>query len=924
MGMRTNHSKRVISVILALSIVISMMSGFGFTSVSAAEAVSVSTWSALKSALESTSDVDITVTDNIEFTASDASTATSNCISITGGKKTLNLNGKGVSFMVDTFELMEVSGVPKSVITLSGSAKLYVTDSVGNGILEYVAYDSDYFAFTAPKESGGLISVSGTALLNVKNSILNNAAIGPCVNVTGDLPIVTLDGATLTTGSSLYSWSGGFALSVSESVNMPTINLLNKTKLLCSGVNAIQSLYSKGSGAMYIGNNQAAVNVASAVFVGTVQARVASASANKIPFMGVATHSVKVDELAKTTDASYLTGPESYELTSGSGYFMVITDNNGNYQTITTEVTHLTDPDAGNTYDSIANAFDSANGLTSDGYIYNFNSDVAGTNLVSGTTYFKDKFSANVAGTGASFSVTDDLAAKMNGFAQFYTDTRWSCAGEISFDLKMGPNAINDFAGFYIKYGDEIVSGTSKNSVFFANDGVRGDSANSTTGTTGIGFSFRTINGTDCIEIFVKYLDSTGALSVSSQYFYDVVDNLEVFNNYKVIDDGEGTVELYANGNLFAEIVCSDAKVPTVNTAYKETYYSTAKILDGKGATLATVSNALVSTESALAFGTRNEIIEIDNIEILSNDLGALKINGGMLYLANAIDAILLVRKDSFDSAGFTNPIVKAEFDGVTYELLPNISSVDSKEYYAFTFKNVPIQRMNDNISAILYAEKDGEVCESKSYEFSVASYAYEQLRTTTDSKLKTLLVDLLNYGSYAQLYTKYNSQNLVNAALTTEEAAWGTQELRELVNSEFKPSSVGDAVWTRIGLIIESKVDIMGYFSIPTSMTGVTVRATDSDGNLISVIRDFEETQGANGMKNMSFVFDKLTAKNMSDVVGFTVYNSQGVNISGQYLFSIESAAQKNQNSTNAELADFLKAMMMYGDSARAYASNG
>jgi len=295
-------------------------------------------------------------------------------------------------------------------------------------------------------------------------------------------------------------------------------------------------------------------------------------------------------------------------------------------------------------------------------------------------------------------------------------------------------------------------------------------------------------------------------------------------------------------------------------------------------------------------------------------------IDGGMLHLANAIDAVLLVKKDSFEAGGFTNPIIKAEFDNETYELLPNVSAVDGVDCYAFTFKNVPIQRMNDSISAILYAEKDGEVCASESYEFSVASYAYEQLRTTTDSKLKTLLVDLINYGSYAQLYTKYNSQNLVNAALTTEQAAWGTQTLRELVSAESKPATAGDAEWTRLGLIIESKVDLMGYFSIPTAMTGVTVRATDSDGNLISIIRDFEETQGANGVKNMSFVFDKLTAKNMSDVVGFTVYNSQGVNISGQYLFSIESAAQKNQNSTNAELADFLKAMMMYGDSARAY----
>ena len=55
----------------------------------------------------------------------------------------------------------------------------------------------------------------------------------------------------------------------------------------------------------------------------------------------------------------------------------------------------------------------------------------------------------------------------------------------------------------------------------------------------------------------------------------------------------------------------------------------------------------------------------------------------------------------------------------------------------------------------------------------------------------------------------------------------------------------------------------------------------------------------------------------------GVTVFNAQGESISGKYLFSIESAAQKNQNSSNTELANFLKAMMMYGDSARAYASN-
>ena len=136
MRMRTGHSKRIISVVIALSLVLSMMSGLSL-SVSAAEAVSVSTWSQLKAALESTADVNITVTDNIDFTASDAATATGNCISITSGVKTLDLNGKGVSFMVDTFELMEVSSVPKSVISISGSASLSIKDSVGKGILEF-------------------------------------------------------------------------------------------------------------------------------------------------------------------------------------------------------------------------------------------------------------------------------------------------------------------------------------------------------------------------------------------------------------------------------------------------------------------------------------------------------------------------------------------------------------------------------------------------------------------------------------------------------------------------------------------------------------------------------------------------------------------------------------------------------------------
>ena len=930
MRMRTGHSKRIISVFIALSIVLSMMSGLSL-SVSAAEAVSVSSWSQLKAALESTADVNITVTDNIDFTASDATTATSNCISITSGVKTLDLNGKGVSFMVDTFELMEVSNVPKSVISISGSASLSIKDSVGKGILEYIAYGSEYFAFTSPKQSGGLISMSGSSKLNVTNAILNNVAVGPCVNVTSGSPTVNLSGATLTTGSSLYSWSGGFALFVNAATTSPSVTLSNGSKLLCSSVNAVYSAYSNGGGAMYIGNYNASVNITSATLLGTVQSRVSGSTATKLPYMSVATHSIKVDKTVHTADADYLLGPSNYDVSadasgSGSGYyFMVIADANGNSQTITTEIVSLSEAvEEEKTFDTVVGAFEGAYGATELGYKYNFSSDEAGTNLVNATTYFADKITPAVGGDTSSISVTSDIAAKMEGFAQFYSDNRWTCNSELSFDLKMGSES-NDFAGFYVKYGDEIVSGTSKNAVFFANDGVRGDSLNSTTGTTGIGFSFRTINNVACIEIFVKYLDSNGKLCVNGQYFYNVVDNLSEFNTYRVTDEA-GTVKFYANDVLFAVVVCSDAKVPTANTSYTEKYYSNAQIMNSKGEVLATVSNALVSTESAIAFATRNETLEIDNFEAKDKTVADPKINARSLTLTNDITVRYIVIKANLDSAGYTNPVIKATFGSQEYVLESKIETVSNISCYVFDFENVVPQMMGDTIHTVLYAELNGSVYASTPMVYGVSAYAYSMLETTTSSSFRTLLVDMLRYGAASQKYANHNVNNLVDAALTTEQASWGTSELRTLVNSASAPTfeeeeDIPAVAWVGMGLFLENKVAIRGYFDAP-STAGLYVQISDDEGNVLGRVteEDFTTATGPAGTPVTGFLFDGLSVNQMSKVVNITVYNEIDQVVSGTYTYSIESYAYRNQNSSNTVLAELVKSMIKYGDAAKAY----
>ena len=572
---------------------------------------------------------------------------------------------------------------------------------------------------------------------------------------------------------------------------------------------------------------------------------------------------------------------------------------------------------------SASNAFIGATGATSDSFTYDFNEDVKNMQFIKGVSPFKEKFTHAVGNSSSHISITNELALRMDGFAQFYSDNRWTGENQITLDLKMDSYA-NNFAGFYIKYGKENVSGKGNNIVFFENDGVRGDSANSTTGTTGIGFSFRTINNTPCIEVFVKYLNNSGKLAVSGQYFYNVVDNLNDFNTYKIADDGSGTIKLYANGKLFATLVCSNAKVPTLNTSYKETYYSNVTIKDGNGSTLSTVSNALVSTESALAFGTRNENIEIDNVEISNKISGELQIDAVMLTLTNNISVNYAVIKEKFDTAGFKNPQLKVVFEGTSYNLQPTLTSISNIPCYVFNFDDIAPQMMNDILSATLYAEFEGEIHESATSNYSVAMYAYDQLQATTNAKFRTLLVDMLKYGRAAQEQTGYKTYNPIDGALTDTQASWGTQTLRTFVDASSKPTTSGIATWLGMGLNLQNKVELIGYFDIPDK-NGVIVKVTNSNGNLIDTITadEFGTATGPNGTPVVSFTFDSLAANQMSDVLGFTVYNTEGIDISGKYLFSVESYVKKSQTNTNAKFINLINAMMMYGDSARAFASN-
>ena len=88
-------------------------------------------------------------------------------------------------------------------------------------------------------------------------------------------------------------------------------------------------------------------------------------------------------------------------------------------------------------------------------------------------------------------------------------------------------------------------------------------------------------------------------------------------------------------------------------------------------------------------------------------------------------------------------------------------SKLGGKNYKKMVFDNIAAKELGDDLYATLYLTKDGESYENTVDIYNLKQYAYNRLNKSTDAAFKTLLVDLLNYGSQAQLYFNYNTANL-------------------------------------------------------------------------------------------------------------------------------------------------------------------
>ncbi len=267
--------------------------------------------------------------------------------------------------------------------------------------------------------------------------------------------------------------------------------------------------------------------------------------------------------------------------------------------------------------------------------------------------------------------------------------------------------------------------------------------------------------------------------------------------------------------------------------------------------------------------------------------------------------------------------VVLPEYEGneLTGTSTVRIEPVVNGKYYYFTLTGITAVRMGDLVDATLHMTKGAAQYVSAVDTYSVATYAYDMLNSTTDSKMLTLCADLLRYGAEAQSFKKYRTDALVDWNMTKKQMEYLSDT--STLSFTSTDSYMGDLTSSKISWVgktldLGSKVGMKFVFNAKNcdvSKLSMKVSYKGGNGDTKTVTLTGAEVYNAsNGY--YSFTFYGLLASELRTVVDVAIYDGD-TQISETLRYSAESYASRN---TSGALAPLCKALFAYSDSAKAY----
>ena len=324
---------------------------------------------------------------------------------------------------------------------------------------------------------------------------------------------------------------------------------------------------------------------------------------------------------------------------------------------------------------------------------------------------------------------------------------------------------------------------------------------------------------------------------------------------------------------------------------------------------------------------TYNE--QITTFDVTVKERPPLKVSSATIRLENDISVVFKIETAAIDGV-YTNPYVvvtqELENGGTKSKSIQGVKSADGVKY-EFKYTGVNAKEIGDNIDLTIYAYVGEELVIGETKEdYSVMSYCNTQLAKTaselnmSESKavaFKTLIVDLVNYASEAQLYFLYKTEAVVRDQLTEEQKMYASADstvsgLENITNTEYEIIANPTAIWKSAGLNMLSKTTIRLKFQYGGDVSNLKLVAKIANGNKFQVTEIVQAERGT-----YYVYFDEVIASQFGNAIDFQIVDGNTV-ISNTLRYSVESYASKKL--TDEILGEILSCMMKYGKAANAY----
>jgi hypothetical protein len=267
--------------------------------------------------------------------------------------------------------------------------------------------------------------------------------------------------------------------------------------------------------------------------------------------------------------------------------------------------------------------------------------------------------------------------------------------------------------------------------------------------------------------------------------------------------------------------------------------------------------------------------------------------------------------------------------------VIPGTTYDETTGRYIATSQGIHAKYLGDTVYLACYAKlTDGSYVYTKLAGYSPVQYATSKLKGT-DTKLKQLVVAMLNYGAAAQTHFQHNVENLANSTLTAEQIALPEAYRSDMVSTVASPSTEKQGAFANNKGFAKKYPSIsfegafcINYFFTPNyaPVDGITLyywNAADYEAAEVLSVENATGSMKMDGEGTAQYRGDitGIAAKALSEATYVAAVYSDGTTewTSGVLGYSI-GAYCAGQSTKGGTIADLAMATAVYGYQAKAY----